>query len=230
MNPVRVEFIRSQDAITRKTLTLPPIRQLAGLKVLDVGCGGGLLAESLARLGAKVTAIDPSEENIQIATAHSKIDSATESIRYIHGTVESMVESGEKFDIVCSLEVIEHVGEVKKFIAACSSCLESDSGSLFLSTINRTAKSFAIAVAGAEYISGVVPVGTHDWRKFITPSELEAHLRENGITVRSVRGMVLADVLHSVGCMTMGGKPDFRWKLSVDDVDVNYIVHGTKKR
>lgn len=158
MNPIRVNFIRKCLAVENCTSHLYATDQIAGMKILDVGCGGGLLAESLSRLGAQVTAIDPSRENINVASQHSKLDPATQNIEYIQSTIEAMSSTGRKFNAVTCLEVLEHVEKPKQFLAACIECLD-DKGSLFLSTINRTAKSYAITIVGAEYLLKLLPTG-----------------------------------------------------------------------
>jgi ubiquinone biosynthesis O-methyltransferase len=195
--------------------------QLKGLKILDVGCGGGILSEALARLGATVTSIDPSPKNIEVASNHSKCDPLTASIKYKCATVEKVAASGEKFDAVCTLEVVEHVEMPMSFLAACSSCLE-EGGSLFVSTINRTYKSHLISILGAEYLTRLVPIGTHDWHKFITPDELNIMITAQGsnMNIRNTQGIVLT------GINPFSGKME--WRLSSTDLDNNYIVHAVK--
>lgn len=171
MNPVRVDFImRTLSKQLSSTLKTPHL-QLEGLDILDVGCGGGILSEALARLGANVTSIDPSDVNIGVASRHSSTDPLTSKIDYIQTTVDMMAKTGKKFDVVCSLEVIEHVETPLAFVADCALCVK-DGGSLYLSTLNRNMKSFTFAIVGAEYVLGMLPPGTHDWHKFITPEEL----------------------------------------------------------
>lgn len=228
MNPARVAFIRDEVQRSRGARDLPPMRALSGLSVLDVGCGGGILAEALARLGAKVTAVDPSPENIATAQSHALTDERTRGIDYRTCTVEDVVLTGEKFDVVCSLEVLEHVPSPADFIRHCASCLRADEGSkgsLFLSTINRTAKSFAIAIVGAEYVTGIVPRGTHEWTKFITPDEMEGYLKECRLFLEERRGMVLDEAPPLLAGKLACGKA-LNWKLSETDLDVNYIVHA----
>lgn len=228
MNPVRVQYIREELAEKYGRSTLFVGEQLKGLDILDVGCGGGLLSESLARLGANVTSIDPSPENIEVASWHAKLDPQTSTIDYQNTTVESMAQNEKKFDVVCSLEVLEHVDDVKGFLQACFRCVKPH-GSVILSTLNKTRKSYLIAIAGAEYITGLVPVGTHDWHKFIPPQELqhmiEHELDDSNAQIISKKGLVLKpqsnlNRLFAEGCM--------KWSVSDTDLDVNYIVHCLK--
>lgn len=201
--------------------------QLRGLNALDVGCGGGILAEALARLGANVTAIDPAAENVKVARAHSELCAVTRNINYICTTVDEMEKTGAKFDIVCSLEVIEHVSSVPNFLRSCTSCV-GDDGDLFLSTINRTHKSYGVAILGAEYISGVVPRGTHDWQKFLSPREVNELLSKSGFKAIAQNGLVLDESPFTLAHKLMRQRGDLRWALSASDLDVNYILHATK--
>ena len=225
MNPVRVAFVRSRLAESLGRLHLPALEQLRGVEILDVGCGGGLLSEALARLGAKVTSIDPSPENIAVAKKHSQLDPTTaNSIDYSCTTVEEVQAAGKKFDAVCSLEVIEHVDHPLAFVGACKACVRQGGsggggGSLFLSTINRTPKSYAMAILGAEHLLRLLPVGTHDWQKFITPEELIAM-----VSASSPRAVRKVDVQGLVlGLKPGSGMPG--WVLSPDDHAINYIAH-----
>ena len=227
MNPPRVSFIRENDARLRGRADLPPLIQLKDLEVLDVGCGGGILAESLARLGARVTAIDPSEENIRVAESHKAMDSPTSSIAYKNCTIEEMASSGQKFDIVCCLEVLEHVNSVSDFISNCSLCVKEE-GSLFFSTINRTLKSYGLAILGAEYFTRLVPRGTHDWRKFITVDELHSHLNRCGFSISKTNGIVLDDFPPALGVKLLCNSASLNWRLTESDYDVNYIVHASR--
>jgi 2-polyprenyl-6-hydroxyphenyl methylase/3-demethylubiquinone-9 3-methyltransferase len=189
--------------------------ELKDKRALDVGCGGGLLSESLARLGANVTAIDPSKELVEQAKRHSQLDPRTRTINYRGGhTVEELAaEEKEKFDVICCLEVIEHVTDIHSLLNAMSSLLKPN-GKLFLSTINRTAKSHAAAIVGAEYIMRYLPVGTHDWDTFKSPQEVSTIVKECGLEQVHVTGMVLTS-------------PPFQgrwnWKLDEQDTDVNWI-------
>jgi len=221
MNPARVEFIRSALGSARPGLgaAVSPMDEIRGLEILDVGCGGGLLSEALARLGATVTGIDPAAESIRVATQHSRGDLLTANIVYKHSTIEEMEASGQKFDVVCSLEVLEHVEMPLSFIASCSNCLKPG-GSLFISTINRTAKSYLMTILGAEYVLRLLPVGTHDWTKFITPQELTSMISTIG-RVEKINGIVLDPPTN---CFDLSAK----WSLAEKDLDVNYILHAVK--
>ena len=223
MNPARVEFIRTRTAAHIGREGVGATNEIRGLEVLDVGCGGGLLAESLARLGAEVTAIDPAEENIAVATKHSKGDTATDGINYEHTSVEEMVETGKKFDVVCSLEVIEHVDHPLSFIESCAECLKPG-GSLFLSTLNRSPKSYLMAILGAEYLLKAVPKGTHDWNKFIKPEEMRKMV-DTVATMQEEVGIILDPKLHGAAVSVIDS-----WRLHPSDLDVNYIVHAVKGR
>ena len=216
-NPVRLAYIRDQAA-ARFTRDVKKLDCLKGLRILDIGCGGGILAEPLARLGADVMGADPSQENIAVASAHAQ-DSGV-SVDYRATTAEALAEQGEQFDIVLAMEVVEHVANVEDFVATCGSMVKPG-GLLIAATLNRTMKSFALAIVGAEYVLRWLPRGTHQWDKFVTPEELERALEAGGLRVIAERGVIynlLAD----------------RWQLS-SDMDVNYMVvaeraAGAKRR
>jgi 2-polyprenyl-6-hydroxyphenyl methylase / 3-demethylubiquinone-9 3-methyltransferase len=166
LNPARLTYVRDSCA-ARFQRDAKGVRPLADLGLIDIGCGGGLLCEPLARLGARVTGIDAGERNIAIARNH-----AAESelqIDYREATAESLAAAGERFDVVLSMEVVEHVADPAGFLAACAA-LVAPGGLLIVATLNRTAKSFALAIVGAEYLLRWVPRGTHDWRRFLRPS------------------------------------------------------------
>ena len=199
INPLRANYIDSKS-------------NLKNLKVLDVGCGGGLLAEALNAKGAHVTGIDVTEANIEVARLHAgkmELDIAYKLI-----TAEEMVkkESGS-FDVVACLEVIEHVPDPGQLIKACSDLLRPD-GQMFLSTLNRNPRSFVTAILGAEYIFNILPKGTHEWSKFIKPSELERHMRNAGIKLIESKGMFYNPIFHTANLN--------------DDLGVNYMMHGSK--
>jgi 2-polyprenyl-6-hydroxyphenyl methylase/3-demethylubiquinone-9 3-methyltransferase len=211
LNPVRIGYIRDQAAalFERDSRTLDCLKEL---RLLDIGCGAGILSEPLARLGADVVGIDPAHENIEIAAAHAK-DSGVE-VDYRATTAEQMAADNERFDIVLAMEVVEHVVDVPAFIGTCTS-LVKPGGLLVAATLNRTVKSFALAIVGAEYILRWVPRGTHQWDKFVTPDELENAIEAGGLNVVGERGVVY-DLLGD------------RWKLS-SDMDVNYMVAAVRK-
>ena len=206
LNPLRLGYIRDRlcARFGRDPRSLKP---LSGLSVLDVGCGGGLISEPVARMGADVTGLDPSEANIGTARLHATRSGA--KIDYRHASLEALSASGERFDAVLSLEVIEHVADRNLFIDACASLVSSE-GTMVLSTLNRTPKAFLFGIVGAEYVMRWLPRGTHDWRRFARPSELGRALRRNGMTVADISGMSF-DLLRD------------EWRLT-GDVSVNYIL------
>ena len=168
LNPVRIGYIRDRAAAhwQRDALSGTPLQ---GLSLLDIGCGGGLLSEPMARLGAQVTGVDAAARNIAVAALHAEKQGL--AIDYRQGTAEALAESGGQFDIVLALEIVEHVADVELFLKSCGRMVKPG-GLLFLSTLNRTAKAWALAIAGAEYVLGWLPRGTHDWKKFLKPSEV----------------------------------------------------------
>ena len=211
-NPVRIGYIRDQACahFDRDAKTLDCLK---GLRMLDIGCGGGLLSEPLARLGAEMVGADPAEKNITVATAHAQESGV--AVDYRTTTAEALAEAGEKFDVVLAMEVVEHVVDVESFIATCASMVKPG-GLMFAATLNRTLKSFALAIVGAEYVLRWLPRGTHRWDKFITPDELERAFENGGLRVIGERGVVynlFAD----------------RWQLS-SDMDVNYMLVAEKAK
>lgn len=211
MNPIRLSFLRAQ-AVRHFGLDGESLTPLAGLRVLDVGCGAGLLCEPLARLGAEVTGIDAAEASLAVARAHAAASGL--AIDYRHASAESLAEAGERFDLVTALEVVEHVGDVPAFLAACCA-LVRPGGALALSTINRTPRAFAFAIVGAEYLLRKLPRGTHDWRRFLKPSELAAGLRPQGLAVAELAGMVYEPLSGD-------------WRLSRRDLGINYLLWAAK--
>lgn len=217
LNPVRVAYVRDRLAAHFGRATDAP-KPLEGLRVLDLGCGGGLLSEPLTRLGADVVGVDAAQKNIQVARLHA--EAVGLDIDYRCTTAEALVEAGERFDAVASLEVIEHVADPGAFMAACAALLKEREtekgqsaypGGLFIgSTLNRTAKSFLFAIVGAEYVMRWLPRGTHDWRRFLRPSEFAALLREAGLTVGDIAGMTYHPVSDD-------------WSLG-RDLSVNYLI------
>lgn len=209
-NPVRLQVIR--DAAARHWARDVALgRPLEGLSVLDIGCGGGLLCEPLTRLGANVVGIDPAPTNIEVSRLHAAESGL--AITYRQTTVEDVVASGEQFDIVLAMEVVEHVADVPAFVAACCSAVRPG-GMLFMATLNRTLKAFALAIVGAEYVLSWLPKGTHQWDKFVTPRELEAAIARGGLTVTQRDGVVFNPFTH-------------QWKRS-RDLDVNYMLTAEK--
>jgi 2-polyprenyl-6-hydroxyphenyl methylase/3-demethylubiquinone-9 3-methyltransferase len=209
-NPVRLGYIR--DAACKRFERDPKqLDCLNGLRILDIGCGGGILCEPLARLGAQMVGADPAEKNIAVAKLHA--EQSGMSIDYRATTAEALADAGERFDIVLAMEVVEHVADVKLFVARCGEMVKPG-GLMIAATINRTMKSFALAIVGAEYVLRWLPRGTHSWDKFVTPDELEIAMERAGLRTTDERGVIynlLAD----------------RWELSTD-TDVNYMVLGEK--
>ncbi|MEI8295233.1 MAG: bifunctional 2-polyprenyl-6-hydroxyphenol methylase/3-demethylubiquinol 3-O-methyltransferase UbiG [Alphaproteobacteria bacterium] len=185
LNPVRLSFIR--ETLTQHfALNRNQMPQLQDLEILDIGCGGGLITEPLTRLGAKVTGIDASAESIAVANAHAETMGL--AIDYRHTTAEALVDTGKRYDVVLALEIIEHVADVPGFLESCCKLL-SRQGILIFSTLNRTLKSWALAIVAAEYVLGWVPRGTHSWQQFLTPAEIANGLRESGFILQQVQGL-----------------------------------------
>lgn len=205
-NPVRVAYIR--DALCRRHGRDPdePF-PLDGLTICDVGCGGGVLSEPLARLGATVTGLDPAARNIAVARAHA--EAAGVSVEYRAETIEAVVASGKTFDAVLIMEVVEHVSDRPSFVRTACAAVQPG-GMLFAATINRTLRAFAMAIVGAEYVLGWLPRGTHDWERFVTPDELAGMIRGSGLGVTDTVGVVY-DPLRD------------RWRTGRDTA-VNYMV------
>ncbi|KAH9110579.1 hypothetical protein AeMF1_014669 [Aphanomyces euteiches] len=217
INPTRVTYIRNQAiAHFNKDVQRSAAWPLKGLRTLDVGCGGGILSESLARLGADVTGVDPGQANIDTATAHAQLDPETDNIRYLCSTAEALVEQNETFDIVCALEVVEHVDNVPAFIETLTKLVKPD-GILFMSTINRTALSYLTTIVAVEQFFRLVPEGTHEWNKYIAPHELTGHLQQNNMVISDVSGIVGDPFLTD-------------WRLSSTCTDINYILSAKKKQ
>ncbi len=206
LNPIRLGFIRSR-LLTHFRRDPAGLRPFGGLRLLDVGCGGGLVTEPMARLGFTVTGIDAARGAIAVAGAHA--EAARLDIDYRDTSVESLAGAGERFDVVLALEILEHVAQPQEFIRLLARRVVPR-GVLFVATINRTARSLALAVFAAEYVLGWVPRGTHDWRKFVRPAELVLELRRNGLAPSEIAG--LSYDLKSAG-----------WVIS-RDLGVNYIV------
>jgi len=210
INPTRLTYIRDQLC---RTFGRDPKAgaSLQGLSVLDIGCGGGLVAEPLARLGADVTGIDPASENIEAAKAHAK--GAGLDIAYRPMTAEALAKEGRGFDAVLLLEVVEHVPDVPLFLKTVAP-LVKPGGVMILSTLNRTLKAYALAIIGAELILRWLPAGTHDWNRFVTPDELKGGLKAAGLSAGDITGLVY-DLLAD------------EWRLS-RDIDVNYFATAVR--
>jgi 2-polyprenyl-6-hydroxyphenyl methylase/3-demethylubiquinone-9 3-methyltransferase len=185
LNPVRVRFIRDRLAATLGRNPEEP-EPLRGLSILDIGCGGGLLTEPLARLGADVTGIDAAEKNIAIARRHA--ENVGVRVTYLPCAAEDLAAQGAKFDAVLAMEIVEHVADLDAFFEAASRLLKPE-GTMFVATLNRTVKSFAFAIVGAEYVLRWLPRGTHDWRRFMRPSELARQLRGQGLEMKELVGV-----------------------------------------
>jgi 2-polyprenyl-6-hydroxyphenyl methylase/3-demethylubiquinone-9 3-methyltransferase len=211
LNPARLTFIRDHlcQHFDRDPMAPTP---LDGLKILDVGCGGGLLSEPMRRLGGIITGIDAGAKNIEVATLHAKQFGL--DIDYRHILPENIdADLNDLFDVVLNMEIVEHVADLDLFLRS-SSVLVRPSGVMVLSTINRTLKSLALAKIGAEYILRWLPQGTHDWRKFVRPSELARGLRPHGIKIKNLKGISYSLLNDS-------------WSLA-DNLDVNYLVWATR--
>jgi 2-polyprenyl-6-hydroxyphenyl methylase/3-demethylubiquinone-9 3-methyltransferase len=212
LNPVRLKFIR--DTACRKfSRDAKGLDCLKGLRIIDIGCGGGILCEPLARLGADVIGVDPSKENIEVARRHA--EQAGLRIDYRATTAEQLAQAREEFDVVLAMEVVEHVADMPLFVKVIAGMVKPG-GLLVVATINRTLKSFALAIVGAEYILRWLPRGTHQWDKFVTPDELEIVIERSGLRVLDERGVmynVFADA----------------WQLTTD-TDVNYMVAAQRSR
>jgi 2-polyprenyl-6-hydroxyphenyl methylase/3-demethylubiquinone-9 3-methyltransferase len=209
-NPVRIGFVRDIAAahFARDPRALRPF---TGLKLLDIGCGGGLLSEPMARIGFEVTGVDAAEKNVRIAATHAAESGIT--ITYRSATAETLAEEGASFDVVLNMEVVEHVADMRLFLSSCAS-LVAPEGLMIVATLNRTLKSLALAKIGAEYVLRWLPPGTHDWNRFVRPDELTRDLEAAGLAVTRLQGVTF-DPLN------------WDWKLT-SDTDVNYMVVATK--
>ncbi|MFY0595060.1 MAG: bifunctional 2-polyprenyl-6-hydroxyphenol methylase/3-demethylubiquinol 3-O-methyltransferase UbiG [Cognatishimia sp.] len=211
LNPCRLDYITRQIA-AEFDRDLASDKPFAGLTLLDIGCGGGLLSEPMARLGATVVGADAAERNIPVAQVHAE-QSGLE-IDYRHTTAEAIAEAGEQFDIVLNMEVVEHVADPQEFITVCQQ-LVKPGGLMICSTLNRNAKSFAMGIMGAEWIMRWLPKGTHEWNKFITPDELYAMLETGGLKPVDRKGFVFNPLGWS-------------WSISDRDLSVNYVTTSLK--
>ena len=205
-NPVRLSYIRD-NLVLHFGRDPSVMRPLEGLKIVDIGCGGGLLCEPLTRLGATVTGVDAAERNLSIARIHA--DKSGLDIDYRVTTSEALVEAGEKYDVVLNMEVVEHVDNVPLYMKSCAD-LVAPGGLMFTATLNRTARAYALAILGAEYVLRWLPRGTHDWKKFLTPDEIRSLLRRNGLKVTDGKGVTFNPIADE-------------WRLS-SDMAVNYML------
>ena len=208
-NPIRIEYIVNE--IT-KHFKLKQDRKLLlkNLEILDIGCGGGLISEPMSRLGANVTGIDAAEKNIRVASLHSKKNDL--KINYLNKSPEQLKEK-EKFDIILNLEVVEHVDNLDLYLQSCYNLLKKN-GLMFTATINRTLTSYIKAIVGAEYVLRWLPIGTHDWNKFIKPEELQSMLSSKKFTTNNVKGLEFNPFSN-------------KWKKS-DNLSVNFIICSLK--
>ena len=208
-NPIRIEYILDEVSKHFK-ISKEKEDLLKNLKILDIGCGGGLISEPMARLGGEVTGIDASEKNIKIAALHSKKNNL--KIKYLNKSPEQMTEN-EKFDVILNLEIVEHVDDVNLYLESCHKLLKMN-GLMFTATLNRTLTSYIKAIVGAEYVLRWLPIGTHDWNKFIKPEELENFLSNEKFSTLDIKGLTFNPFLK-------------KWKKS-NDLSVNYIISSFK--
>lgn len=213
LNPCRLDYITSQIAAEFDRDLKAPL-PFAGLRILDIGCGGGLLSEPMARLGADVVGADAAPRNIPVAQLHA--EQAGLTIDYRHTTAEDMAAAGEQFDVVLNMEVVEHVADPLAFLTACQQLLKLG-GLMICSTLNRNAKSYVMAIIGAEHVMRWLPKGTHEWKKFITPDELFDLLRQASLDPVDRKGMVFNPLGWS-------------WSLSSRDLSCNYVTASIKRQ
>ncbi|MEK9674061.1 bifunctional 2-polyprenyl-6-hydroxyphenol methylase/3-demethylubiquinol 3-O-methyltransferase UbiG [Candidatus Pelagibacter communis] len=207
-NPIRIKYIK--ENIVKEFQLKNKKYPLSGINVLDIGCGGGLLSEPMCRLGANVTAIDASNKNIAIANLHAKKNNL--KINYICSSPEKL-KTTKKFDVILNMEIVEHVEDVDFFLKSCANLLKKN-GLMFVATINKTLKSYIFAIVGAEYVLRWLPIGTHEWEKFVKPEELKSILIKNNLNLKKIDGMnfnILKD----------------EWNVS-KDLSVNYIAEFKK--
>jgi 2-polyprenyl-6-hydroxyphenyl methylase/3-demethylubiquinone-9 3-methyltransferase len=207
LNPLRIEYVRDH-ACKHFGRNSDTRHSLKGLKILDIGCGGGLLAEPLARLGGDVTGLDASENTIAVAKRHAKAMGL--AIDYRATSVEELAKTKNRYDLITALEVVEHVADLSSFFAALVKLLKPD-GLLIMSTLSRTPKSFLLGIVAAEYVLGWIPRGTHDWKKFIRPSELVMRLEKNGLRAADLTGLIFNPLRGE-------------FELNKNDLDVNYML------
>ena len=208
-NPIRIEYITDKIKQHFK-INADNLNYLKGLNILDIGCGGGLISEPMARLGGRVTGIDASEKNIKIAKIHAKKNEL--KINYLNKSPEEL-ENKDKFDIILNLEIVEHVDNVGLYIESCYNLLKKD-GLMFTATLNRSFMSYLKAIIGAEYIMRWLPIGTHDWNKFLKPEELEKQLQDKKFSMVEIKGLEFNPFLN-------------KWRKS-NNLSVNYIITSSK--
>ena len=208
-NPIRIEYITDKIKQHFK-INADNLNYLKGLNILDIGCGGGLISEPMARLGGRVTGIDASEKNIKVAKIHAKKNEL--KINYLNKSPEEL-ENKDKFDIILNLEIVEHVDNVGLYIESCYNLLKKD-GLMFTATLNRSFMSYLKAIIGAEYIMRWLPIGTHDWNKFLKPEELEKKLQDKKFSMVEIKGLEFNPFLN-------------KWRKS-NNLSVNYIITSSK--
>ena len=207
-NPIRIEYIK--ENIIKQFKLKNKNKPLSGINILDVGCGGGLLSEPMCRLGAKVTGIDASTKNIKISKLHAKKDNL--KINYICSSPEKLKIS-KKFDVILNMEIVEHVEDISFFLKSCSKLLTKN-GLMFVATINKTLKSYVFAIVGAEYVLRWLPIGTHEWEKFVKPEELKEILSKNNLSLKKLDGMHFNIIKDE-------------WRIT-NDLSINYIAKFLK--
>ena len=207
-NPIRIKYIK--ENIIRQFKTKNKNKPLSGINILDIGCGGGLLSEPMCRLGANVTGIDASIKNVKISKLHAKKDNL--KINYICSSPEKLKIS-KKFDVILNMEIVEHVEDISFFLKSCSKLLNKN-GLMFVATINKTLKSYVFAIVGAEYVLRWLPIGTHDWEKFVKPEELKEILSKNNLFLKKLDGMHFNIIKDE-------------WSIT-NDLSINYIAKFLK--
>ena len=207
-NPTRIKYLK--ENIVYNFRLKNKSKPLSGIKILDIGCGGGLLSEPMSRMGANVTGIDASDKNIKIAKLHSKKNKL--KIKYLCSSPEKL-KIERKFDVILNMEIVEHVEDIDFFLKSCSKLLKKN-GLMFVATINKTLKSYVFAIVGAEYVLRWLPIGTHDWNKFIKPEELEKKLYDENFKTIDIKGLEFNPLLN-------------KWKKS-ENLSVNYIICSKK--
>lgn len=210
LNPVRLRYIRDRLAARFDRDPERP-KPLAGLRVLDIGCGGGLICEPMTRLGAEVIGVDAAERNIAVARLHAEQSGL--DIDYRHAAAEDLAAAGERFDAVLALEIVEHVADLSQFVDAVGQVTKPGGAAIF-ATLNRTAKSYLFAIVGAEYVLRWLPRGTHDWNKFVRPSELARATRRASLDLKDISGMIYNPINRS-------------WRIG-RDTDVNYMAYAER--